>query len=116
MGLDTTHGCFHGPYSAFSDWRGNVCAVAGYGPLDEYVGFGGSMEWPDPKEDPLILLLRHSDCDGEISAKDCGPIAARLMSILPSMKICGNWYLYTTQQWIDGLNTASKAGECVEFR
>ena len=30
MGLDTTHDCFHGAYSAFSRWRNAVAEAAGY--------------------------------------------------------------------------------------
>lgn len=31
---------------------------------------------------PLMPLLRHSDCDGEISAEDCAQVADRLYEIL----------------------------------
>lgn len=30
MGLDTTHGCWHGAYSAFNRWRDKLAEVAGY--------------------------------------------------------------------------------------
>jgi hypothetical protein len=34
MGLDTTHDCWHGAYSAFMRWRRKLAEVAGYPPLD----------------------------------------------------------------------------------
>ena len=30
MGLDTSHGCWHGAYSAFTRWRHELARVAGY--------------------------------------------------------------------------------------
>jgi hypothetical protein len=41
MGLDTTHGCFHGAYSAFGRWR-NVVAHAADIPLHLMEGFYGN--------------------------------------------------------------------------
>lgn len=39
MGLDTSHGCWHGAYSAFMRWRQKLAEVAGYPPLDLMEGF-----------------------------------------------------------------------------
>jgi hypothetical protein len=40
MGLDTSHGCWHGAYSAFSRWRTKLAEVAGV-PLPLMEGFWG---------------------------------------------------------------------------
>ncbi len=119
MGLDTSHNCWHGSYGAFNRWRTKICEVAGYGKLDSREGFGGTVPWPD--NDPLVKLLHHSDCEGEILSADCLPIAERLQSLIPALTIAGEGgghvgnYAETTQQFIDGLKRASAANENVDF-
>jgi hypothetical protein len=39
------------------------------------------LKWPSPEREPLVLLLNHSDCDGKLSAKECGAIFPRLLEI-----------------------------------
>lgn len=119
MGLDTSHDCWHGSYGAFNRWRTKICEVAGYGALEERENFGGSKPWPEG--DVLIKLLDHSDCDGEIATEDCGPIADRLESLLPALRIAGDGgghvgdYATKTETFISGLRAAAKANEPVEF-
>jgi hypothetical protein len=45
MGLDTTHGCWHGAYSAFMRWRQEIAHVAGFPPLMLMEGFYDPKEW-----------------------------------------------------------------------
>src|SRR6185436_20958665 len=99
MGLDTTHDCWHGAYSAFMRWRQKIAAVAGLPPLTLMEAFfeKGSVydpfakmaaefpataeaiyeslpiRWDALKPDVLHVLLHHSDCDGDIPAEVCGP-------------------------------------------
>lgn len=157
MGLDTTHGCWHGAYSAFMRWRKELARVAGI-PLMLMDGFHkcppeadmrrarawreaplGSGEkfdllaawalevddllplsWDLFRGDPIVTLLNHSDCDGEIAASDCAPLADRLASLLPLLPDedagghIGNWRA-KTQTFIDGLRLAAAAGEPVGF-
>ena len=120
MGLDTSHDCWSGAYSAFNKWRTKICEVSGYGDLKDYHGFGGDKSWL-LDEDPLTILLYHSDCDGEIDYKDCDGIADRLTELLPALKIAADGFghigLYEekTQTFIDGLREASKLKENVDF-
>lgn len=113
MGLDTTHNCWHGPYTTFNEWRRVICEVAGYGSIDEREGFSGDVPWPDTG-DSLIKLLNHSDCEGEIPANDCGPIADRLESVLPKLK--ERWVENRTRQFIAGLRDAASNHENVIFQ
>lgn len=39
MGLDTSHDCWHGAYSAFMRWRTEIARVAGLPPLELMEGF-----------------------------------------------------------------------------
>lgn len=164
MGLDTTHGCWHGAYSAFSRWREELARKAGV-PLDLMEGYYGfragssesrvwddAMEWSAPREggplcgdyrgtmlhryitnvsawlpikwealkpDILHVLLDHSDCEGEIAAADCGPLADRLEELLPLLEGDGGGHIGSyrekTQTFIDGLRLAASQNEAVEF-
>ena len=113
MGLDTSHNCWHGAYSAFMRWRQEIAHVAGLPPLDLMEGFYPGDDYQDPiywarkglndekafddlkrrlpirwdclKPSPLHKLLHHSDCEGEIAWQDCKPIADALAKLLPKM-------------------------------
>lgn len=116
MGLDTTHDCWHGSYSSFGRWRVALTQAAGLPSLNEMAGFSkGSapLSWEPYRSDPLVLLLDHSDCDGELAAEDCGRIADRLDELLPSMP---QEWRQATAQFSVGLRAAAAAGEDVEFR
>lgn len=160
MGLDVSHNCWHGAYSAFMRWRKKLAEVAGLPPLemmdgfwtpprgDRPMGFSLSVRvaadslaraygpkeaerlldvfnipaisWDALKPDPLLVLLRHSDCDGSIEAKDCAGIAdslERLLPLLPDQDDgghIGNWR-EKTAKFISGLRAAADAGEDVQF-
>lgn len=118
MGLDTSHGCWHGSYTYFAAWRCEIARAAGLPPLHRMEGFTESPEaisWDTiPATEPLRVLLMHSDCTGEIAAADCTPLARRLEEILPQV-VSGAMYR-RTEQFIRGLLAAAKAGEPVVFR
>lgn len=63
-------------YGGFMRFRRRVAESAGYGALDDYRGFGGDRDWPEG--DPLVALLHHSDCDGQIWARDAEGLGERL--------------------------------------
>lgn len=136
VGLDVSHGCWQGAYSAFNRWRCKISELAGYGyhiyDSDKTPSFDWSSvpyssihgEWDVPPKDPILVLLAHSDCDGVIKAEHTGPLADRLESLLPLLPEgnefedggghIGNWR-DKTQQFIDGLRQASELQEDVEF-
>lgn len=164
MGLDTSHDCWHGAYSAFGRWREKLAEVAGLPPLwmmehfkspgdEPFMSYGDNLtlqniaatirrvtpqlsddaddldrirRWPpipwaslEPR--PLLVLLTHSDCDGEIAASDCAPLADDLASLIPLLPDgeagghIGHWR-HKTQTFVDGLRAAAAAGEAVNFR
>jgi hypothetical protein len=139
MGLDVTHGCWHGAYSAFSRWRQTIAEAAGYDvwrvEYDEPAGYIAPTimldwghipeatlygEWDSNPSDPLIILFAHSDCEGVIYPPQAALLAKRLEEILPLLPTeddqghIGNWR-NKTQQFIDGLNKAASREEVVEF-
>lgn len=141
MGLDTSHGCWHGAYSAFSRWRLAIARAAGYQvwPVEYDVGVKFDtimLEWhryrPEKEllggwdvtpHDPLIVLFAHSDCDGIIKPEQAGPLADALEALLPKIPDAPDsghigargGYVAVTQQFIAGLRAAAAAGEPVDF-
>ncbi len=178
MGLDTSHDCWHGAYSAFMRFRTEVAKAAGiplrlmqgfYSPPDDnlversklrasmLVPSGGGMmatretlmaaladsakrgdagrwhlwasnfmdclplSWDYFADDPLVSLLNHSDCDGEIPADECGPLADRMEELMPEFEKCeAGWghcasVADKARQFIAGLRRAAAANEPVAF-
>lgn len=133
MGLDTTHDCWHGPYSSFMRWREwlNLFvmtdrAKAGDKVAESISHMGATREavvraWTegcyDDQTVPINVLMNHSDCDGEIPAVICGPLADALEALLVHMPERG---IYdekrpATERFIKGLRKAAAAGEPVGF-
>ena len=144
MGLDTTHDCWHGAYSAFGRWREGLAKAAGiplqlmeryyvlddwmHGPPDqaaidwiERITPWLPIKWEALKPDVLHILLDHSDCDGWISTEHCAALADRLEELLPLLPVehdtghIGSWQ-QKTQLFITGLRLAAARGENVEFQ
>lgn len=92
-------------------WRKKVCEVAGYGDILKREGFGGDTPWP--ADDPLVTLLAHSDCEGDILSEHCSPLADRLESLLPALTTA-EWG-DETKRFIDGLRLAASRKENVNF-
>jgi len=139
MGLDTSHNCWHGAYSAFSRWRDQLARAAGYEIArvdigDSFIGMRETVlidwghivdknylgEWDETPPDPLIVLIAHSDCDGVIHPAQAGALADRLAELLPLLpegEAPGHvrHWRNTTQEFIDGLRAAVEADEDVVF-
>lgn len=142
MGLDTSHDCWHGAYSAFNRWRDKLAEVAGYtgqsnpvtnsaidldwGNVEATIGFDLMGKWssipvrPDGTPDPLIILIAHSDCEGELQVEYLTPLADRLEQLLPLLgqedgKGHVGLYKGATERFIRGLREAALANEPVEF-
>jgi hypothetical protein len=82
MGLDTSHNCWHGPYSSFNRFRYSLGYQIGIN-LDDYLGYGGKGT-KDLKEinHDLMCLFNHSDCEGRLTIKECKSIVRGLNSVL----------------------------------
>jgi hypothetical protein len=63
------------------------------------------IKWDCLKPSALHELLSHSDCDGEIAADRCGPIADALESLIPLLPDedgnghIGNWRTKRNSSW-----------------
>lgn len=132
MGLDTTHDCWHGPYSQFMRWRQwlNHFIMTERGETDKVARkisyMGATIEalekaWADghyqDQSIPINVLMNHSDCDGDIPAEICGPLADALERLLVQMPERGIYdeQRPATERFIRGLRQAAAANEAVEF-
>lgn len=72
MGLDTTHGAWHGAYSAFMRWRINVAKFAGMPPLEFMEGFFENSEnvMFNPLYSAFIGVHYSLDANAEKKLKD----------------------------------------------
>ena len=137
MGLDVTHGCWSGPYSAFNRWREAIEGAAGItathlaaflGVTEERLATDRAAvpesilcgEWEQDPPDVLFILSLHHDCDGIIPLRFCAPLAERLEGLLPLLPqddVPGlpHGLQARTQRFVDGLRSAASRGDDVRF-
>lgn len=118
MGLDTSHDCWHGPYSSFHRFRRNLAQRIGVD-LDEYIGYSktGTKELSSIEHD-IMPLLNHSDCDGILTPEEAGRIAKGLQQILDSYdeSIPADWDMKDKiEQFRDGCLEAARYNETIDF-
>ncbi|EGO63586.1 hypothetical protein [Acetonema longum] len=80
MGLDFSHCQAHWGYISFNRFRTKLAAEIGMN-LDAMQGFNGDKPFSD-YNDPIIPLLDHSDCDGELTLEECRQVAPRLRELI----------------------------------
>lgn len=113
MGLETSHDCWHGAYSSFSQWRHWLAAQIGVD-LDSMQGFGGGGRWVDV-ESGLVPLLDHSDCYGQIMPDDAARIADALDAIAENANPADEWEISRARQFSAGCRLAAEANEHIHF-
>lgn len=86
MGLDlelltrpAERGHWSTSYGGFNELRRRLAESAGMGNLDDYQGYGGTQ--PYPPDEPLVPLLNHSDCEGELWWWQIEGLADRLVAV-----------------------------------
>lgn len=105
MGLDVSHGCWYGAYSAFHRLRIEILAtVTGervdYSDYDRYIKLVEEF----PMREPLREFLLHSDSDGEIDRASQIPMADMLDVVADAM----DSKLSTTED--EGVGHIARAG------
>lgn len=131
MGLNTDYGCYDGSYSGFSTFRVKIARAIGepigVNELGEFPLLW-NREWPEgssygkwPKgepEDPIYVLLNHSDCDGYIAKRHLVPLAERLEAIadVQGQATC-EWddFPAKLRKFANGLRKAHRDGKKVSF-
>lgn len=118
MGLDTTHGCWNGPYSSFNRFRYSLAAQIGID-LDDYKGYGGTgIKDLASIEHDLMPLFNHSDCDGELSADESKRLISGFNRVLrnfrPDFKHDSS-FIDQIKRFRDGCILAVEKNEVIEF-
>jgi hypothetical protein len=80
MGIDFNLTEAQWSYSGFNNFRRRLANKIGI-ELNNMDGFGGKISW-DTIDDTIKPLLNHSDCDGELSPKDCKKVEPRLRKLV----------------------------------
>ena len=82
MGLDITHCETRWSYHGFDNFRTRIAETIGI-PLDLMQGYTDHNPRPwDMVDDPLEILLMHSDCDGKLTPQECAQIYPRLEVVM----------------------------------
>ena len=140
MGLDTSHDCWHGPYSSFTRFRNELAKAAGYEVKPVTYDDGMTYDtvdidwrridrdnpeaylgvWQVPESDPLVYLIAHSDCNGVLKPEQAEPLAERLEVLVPTLRereagAALPWVAKKAEQFAAGLRRAIAAGEDVDF-
>lgn len=89
MGVDI--GGAHWAYGGFMRFREELAKMEGIVLKDMY-GFGG---WTNPNckqipwetvDSPIVPLLNHSDCDGDLSPEECAQVYPRLAALVEQLE------------------------------
>jgi hypothetical protein len=112
MGIDFSHSGAHWAYSGFNRARTRLAATLGFR-LDDMIGFGGSRAWPDADGSPLVHLLDHSDCDGELTVAQCKVVAPALRKAVERWPDDYDKKMFL--KLADGMDEAAKEGEPLRF-
>lgn len=88
MGLDTSHDCWHGPYSMFMTWRRYLAKVAGLPPLDLMEGFYSPERSTQALEFDIINWSKLDTKNGVFSdfVRECLPISWDVIKIDPALR------------------------------
>lgn len=112
MGLDFSHGEAHWSYSGFHRFRVELAAAIGVD-LDQMQGFGGEISWENVNN-PIIPLLNHSDCDGELSPEECRQIAPKLKEIVSNWPE-DDYDRRQAERLAEAMETCANEGDALEF-
>lgn len=127
MGVRVDYDCYSGSCSTFNSFRKTIAKSLGFnledmkGFFSNYKGFNnyvlGIVEWDTLPNDDFYILLKHSDCDGDISYEDCKKLLQRMLEYKQKyVSYVDNYYLEEMyQKWIDGLSEAISNKHGVEF-
>ena len=126
MGLDTTHDCWHGPYSSFKRFRDEVAVAAAehYGYVPVYEGpsrvYYGWWDDDHPYSHILDVFFLHSDCGGWIFPRDAGSLADALDPLIGYLADEPNMHrIHSSREklraFVAGLRSAAEEWQIVGF-
>ena len=116
MGLNFRAGDARWSYSGFNRFRTKLASQIGIN-LNAMEGFkegGGGMPW-SKVEDNIVLLLQHSDCDGELTVKECKRVWPRLEELIKYWEE-NDYDKINALRLIEDMKGTIKKKEPLEFR
>lgn len=134
MGLDTTHDCFHGAYSAFNRFRQYIAKGCGgsfpphdpeFRDDDENKPLPGHWYYepkivPEEHREGMTLFLGHSDCDGIFTPQEAIKVAKFLRWVAPRVQAVEWGHIQgpvdaRILKFAEGCELAASRNENVEF-
>jgi len=112
MGLNFMGGDARWSYSGFNRFRTKLASQIGI-TLDKMKGFDGENSW-DFETDDIIPLLNHSDCDGELTVKECKKVWPRLKELIEDWDD-DNYDKINALRLIEDMKGTIKNNEPLEF-
>lgn len=118
MGLNTTHGCWDGPYSAFHTFRKELGNQVGID-IEKYAQYNddSDLDIRDIKHN-LTPLFNHSDCDGELTVDESIRIVDGLNAVIANPKEspgADTLFWERVVEFRDGCLCAISKNEVIEF-
>ena len=113
MGLRFKGGDARWSYSGFDRFRTKLASQIGI-TLDKMQGFDGNMPW-DKVKDNIVLLLHHSDCDGELTVEECKRVWPRLKELIKDWEE-KDYDKINALRLIEDMKGTIKKNEPLEFR
>lgn len=99
-------------YSGFDSFRKGLASVIGLD-LGTMQGHGGLRSWSSVI-DPIVPLLHHSDCDGELAPDVCRTVAPRLRAL--AAKLPHDYDRSMGAALADMMDECARTGASLEFR
>ena len=113
MGLDFSRGDARWAYSGFNRFREKLGNEIGID-LRKMLGFGPPYISWDGINDDIVLLLNHSDCDGELSPNECSLIAPRLRELIKDWDD-DEYDTYTAKKLANAMDECARLNEPLIF-
>lgn len=141
MGMRATNDAWSGSCSGFNAWRNRIAIILGIGTKEftykGAMGFSKTMivpnydekaytaknymgMWKSIPEEPIMLLLAHSDCEGVLKVKHLKLIVQRLEEMLAYARLTLSnepqfGFYEETEKFIDGAKKCIEQNVQMEF-
>src|SRR5687767_2435297 len=79
----------HWSYSGFMAFRDRLAKAAGLlGETDSLNdAYSRREKWPSQFDEPLVILIDHGDCEGDLSPDQCRRLAPRLRELVAAWDV-----------------------------
>ncbi|MBB3752465.1 hypothetical protein FHT44_004977 [Mycolicibacterium sp. BK634] len=131
MGLNTDFDCWNGSYGGFSEFRKELGRASGFNVAnydwdsitnEQLLGHWGDHKpviqdgiYDPPRHDPILYLLLHQDCEGELEWRHLASLKESLEKLRDSGYPFTDYASEHIDQFIEGLDRAIDAGLSVQF-